>query len=210
MNRRSIVAVLSAAALAAGVAAASAQQEKKEPAKPGAAKMGSEKKMEMPKPGPEAKKLGYFVGSWKSDAEIKENAMGMPSGKMTETSKCEWFHGGYSVVCHSTGNSPMGPMHAIGILGYDTEGKKYTYYGVDDHGHAEMATGTVEGNTWTYTAEEKMGGKTMHGRYTMMTESPSAYSFKYETSEDGQKWSEVMAGKVTKAGAAEKKEEMKK
>jgi len=42
-------------------------------------------------------------------------------------------------------------------------------------------------------------------------ESPTAYTFKYETSEDGQKWNTMMEGKATKAGAAtsEKKEEKK-
>jgi len=166
---------------------------------------------QMPKPGPEVKKLGYFVGSWKSEADIKENAMGMPTGKMTETAKCEWFHGGYSVVCHSTGTSPMGTMHALGILGYGMEDKKYTYYGVDNSGHSELAMGSNDGKTWTYTGDEKMGGKTIHGRYTMVEESPTAYTFKYETSEDGQKWNTMMEGKATKAGAkaaeGEKKEE---
>ena len=170
-----------------------------------------EKKMEMPKPGPEAKKLGYFVGSWKSEADIKQNAM-MPAGKMSETAKCEWFHGGFHVTCHSSGSGPMGNMHALGVLGYNPEEKKYTYYGVDSSGHAEMATGTNEGNVWSYLGDEKMGGKTIHGRYTITTESPTSYTFKYETSEDGQKWTEVLSGKATKeeaAAKAEKKEEKK-
>ena len=68
-------------------------------------------KMEMPKPGPEVKKLGYFVGTWTSEGELKENPFGMPAGKFTSTDKCEWFSGGYQVVCHSTGKGPMGAVH---------------------------------------------------------------------------------------------------
>ena len=32
-------------------------------------------------PGPEHKRLGYFVGGWISSGEIKENPMGMSTGK---------------------------------------------------------------------------------------------------------------------------------
>ncbi len=53
------------------------------------AAQAQEKKMEAPKPGPEVKKLGYFVGSWKSEGELKENPFGMPAGKYASTDKCE-------------------------------------------------------------------------------------------------------------------------
>ena len=165
-----------------------------------------EKKTEMPKPGPEQKKLAYFVGSWKTEGEIKENPM-MPAGKMTSTDNCEWFPGGFFVVCHTTGYSPMGASRGLGILGYSNEQKAYTYYGVDSLGFGEMSKGTVEASTWTYTSDEKMGDKIVHGRYSMNELSPTSYTFKYETSEDGQKWSLVMEGKSTKATGPEKKSE---
>jgi hypothetical protein len=163
-----------------------------------------EKKMEMPKPGPEVKKLGYFVGTWKSEGDLKENSFGMPSGKFSSTDKCEWFPGGYAVTCHSTGKGTMGAIHGLGILAYNGEDKVYTYYGVDNMGMAGLSKGTVDGNNWVYTSEEKMMGKTIHGRYSMDTSSPDSYTFKYESSEDGQKWMTIMEGKNTKA-AAEKK-----
>lgn len=162
-----------------------------------AAAQTQEKKMEMPKPGPEQKKLDYFVGTWKTEGEIKENPM-MPAGKMTSTDNCEWFSGGFNVVCHYAGYSSMGASHGLGILGYSSEQKAYTYYGVDSMGFAAMSKGTVNGSTWTYTNEEKMGDKTVHGRYSINEVSPTSYTYKYETSEDGQKWSLVMEGKSTK------------
>jgi hypothetical protein len=89
-----------------------------------------EKKMEAPKPGPEVKKLGYFVGSWTTTGEVKQNPF-MPAGKMTSTSKCEWFPGGFHVVCHENGKSPMGgAMHGLGVMGYNAEEKVYTYAGL--------------------------------------------------------------------------------
>jgi hypothetical protein len=168
------------------------------------AAQAQEKKMEAPKPGPEVKKLGYFVGTWKSEGELKENPFGMPPGKFSSTDKCEWFPGGYAVTCHSTGKGTMGAMHGLGILAYNGEDKVYTYYGVDNRGMAGLSKGNVDGNKWVYTSEEKMMGKTVHGRYSMDTSSADSYTFKYETSEDGQNWTTVMEGKTTKA-AAEKK-----
>ena len=192
---RFAVAVSACLALALAAQGQEKKMEKKATAKAPA-------KMEMPKPGPEVKKLGYFVGNWTSEGDMKENPFGMPAGKFTSNDKCEWFAGGYQVVCHTTGKSPMGAMHSLGILSYNGEEKMYGYYGIDNMGMAEMSKGKQDGNTWVYTADEKMGGKTFHGRYTMDTSSPDSYTFKYETSDDGQKWTTVMEGKATKSGAA--------
>jgi len=179
-----------------------ARGQEKKMEKKGAAKAPA--KMEMPKPGPEVQKLGYFVGNWTSEGDMKENPFGMPAGHFTGNDKCEWFTGGWQVVCHTTGKGPMGPMNGIGIISYNGEEKMYSYYGIDNMGFAEMSKGNQNGNTWVYTADEKMGGKTFHGRYTMDTSSPDSYTFKYETSEDGQKWMTMMEGKSSKAGAAKK------
>jgi hypothetical protein len=194
MKYRVIAVALVGLSLVAGAALAQAPEKK------AAEKKAPAKKMEKPKPPPEVSKLGYFVGAWKSEGEIKENSF-MPAGKMTSSDKCEWFTGGFAVVCHSTGTGPMGSVHGLGILGYSADEKKYTYHGIDSAGFAESSMGTVEGSNWTYTSDEKMGGKTVHGRYSMTEVSPTEYTFKYETSEDGQKWALVMDGKTTKAEA---------
>jgi hypothetical protein len=192
-----------AVAVSAGLGLAlSALGQEKKMEKKGEAKAPA--KMEMPKPGPEVQKLSYFVGNWTGQGEMKENPYGMPAGKFTSSDKCEWFPGGYQVVCHGTGKGPMGTMHGLGIISYNSEEKTYTYYGVDNMGMASLSKGKVDGNTWVFTAEEKMGGKTFHGRYTMDT-SPDSYTYKYETSPDGQTWSTMMDGKANKGGGAAKK-----
>ena len=200
--RHSKVAVFVISGLLTAVMAGRAQEKKA--AAPEKKASAPEKKMEAPKPGPEIKRLGYFVGTWKTEADIKPNPM-MPAGKMTGTDKCEWFPGGFHVVIHSTGKSPMGPMHGLGILAYNSEDKVYTYYGIDNMGFAELSKGTVDGKNWVYTSDSKMGDKIYHGRYSMVEESPASYTFKYEMSEDGKSWTLVMEGKSSKAAAAEKK-----
>ena len=70
-----------------------------------------------PKPGPEHQRLGYFVGNWTTEGEMKPSEIG-PGGKMTSTEKCEWFEGKFSVVCHGQGQSPWGPGKSIGMMSY--------------------------------------------------------------------------------------------
>jgi hypothetical protein len=162
-----------------------------------AAQAQETKAPEMPKPGPEHKRLDYFVGNWHSEGEMKPSPWG-PGGKMSGDDKCAWMDGGFFVVCHSEGNGPMGKMRGLGVQGYDAAAKKYTWNGFNSMGENERATGTVAGNTWTYTNESMMGGKPIKGRFVIVEKSPTSYDFKFESSEDGTTWGTVMEGKVTK------------
>lgn len=65
-------------------------------------------------------------------------------------------------------------------------------------GEAEHAKGTLDGDTWTYTAEEKMNGQTMNGRFTIKQLTPTSYSFKFEMSPPGGEFATGMDGKATK------------
>jgi len=152
-----------------------------------------------PKPAPEHQRLGYFVGQWTGEGEMKPGPMG-PGGKMTSTDNCEWFDGHFAVICHSEGKSPMGSFKGLGILSYSPEEKVYTYYSVDNTGMT-MATvphGTVQGNTWTYTDDSMMGGKKVKSRVTIKEESPTAYTFTMEMQGPDGKWMPMMASKNTK------------
>ena len=153
-----------------------------------------------PKPGPEHKKLEYYTGKWSSESEVKANPI-MPSGKYSTKDDCAWFQGGFTVVCHTESSGPMGPMKSVGIMGYNSEEKVYTYYGIDSSGMTPtvVSRGSVQGDTWVYTDESKMGGKTIKSRYTMKTLSPTAYTFKWEMEGAGGTWSTLMEGKSTKA-----------
>jgi uncharacterized protein DUF1579 len=151
-----------------------------------------------PKPGPEVKALGYFAGKWTGESELKPGPLG-PGGKMTSTDTCEWFSGGFQLVCRGDGKGAIGPMKSIGIMSYSLTEKKYSYYGIDSMGSSEVSWGTKSGNTWTYTANSNLGGQTFKSRYTIVETSPTSYTFKWEQSPDGTKWSTLMEGKSTKA-----------
>jgi hypothetical protein len=153
--------------------------------------------MEMPKPGPEPKKLDMFAGSWTLDGDMKPSAMG-PGGKMTETEKCEWMEGGFFIVCHADFKSSMGNGSGITVMGYSTDDKTYTYREFNSWGEFTDSKGSVDGDTWTWTNDEKMGDTTMKGRFKMKITSPTSYDFSYEMSQDGSKWTMVMDGKASK------------
>jgi hypothetical protein len=152
-----------------------------------------------PKPGPEHQRLGYFVGKWKAEGEMKPGPMG-PGGKMTSTDNCEWFAGHYSVICRSEAKTPMGSNKSIGILGYNSEEKVYTYYAVDNTNMnmASVPKGRVQGDTWTYTDEGMMGGHKMKSRVIIKEISPKEYSFRMDMQGPDGKWVTAMESKNTK------------
>ena len=152
---------------------------------------------EMPKPGPELKKLDVLTGSWNLDGEMKPGAMG-PGGKMTEIQKCEWMDGEFFLVCHADFKSSMGDGSGISVMGYSNDDKVYTYREFNSWGEFEDSRGSLDGDTWTWLGDEKEGGMVMKGRFTMKITSPTSYNFTFEMSPDGTKWTTVMDGKATK------------
>jgi len=152
-----------------------------------------------PKPGPEHKRLGVFVGKWIGSGDMKAGPWG-PGGKMTWTETCEWFAGGFSVVCHNDSKGPMGDAKGLFILGYNAEEKKYVYFGIESAmSNPETSKGTLEGKTWSWTGEGKMGGKMVKSKFTITEQSNDLYTYKDETSVDGGPWSVTMEGKSTRA-----------
>jgi len=151
---------------------------------------------EAPKPGPEHERLGFWVGNWTTEGEVKENPM-MPAGKMKSTDRCEWFEGKFAVVCHTEGDGPAGSMKSIGIMSYSPELKAYTYYGLDNSGMTmtSVPRGKIDGKTWVYDDESMMGETTVKSRYTIVETSDSSYTFKWEMQGPDGQWMTIMDGK---------------
>ena len=149
-------------------------------------------------PAPELKKLDYFAGDWNVETDIKAGQFG-PGGKMTGTDHLEWMQGNYFMIMHSTFSSQtMGSGIEYAVFGYDSNKKQYTYESFSSEGEHEVATGNpdADGKVWTWYSSSGMGP--MHWRYTETILSPTAYSVKFEMSQDGKTWSTVMEGKTTK------------
>ena len=150
-----------------------------------------------PKPGPQHKKLAYFAGKWVSEGETKPGPFG-PGGKFTFSENCEWFSSGFALVCHSEGKMPEGTVKGLSVLGYDPEEKTYIYFETNSMGENIFSRGVVEGDTWTWNTESKMGGKPVHMRFTLKQVSADSATYKFEMGSDNEPLKVVMEGKQTR------------
>ena len=137
-----------------------------------------------PKPGPEHKKMAYFLGTWDFRGEAKAGPMG-PGGPITFKESCELFEGGFAVICRSEGKSPMGPTKSLSIMTYDAEKKAYTYTGVESNAPVFTALGQAESGTWSWSSEGKMGAQVMKTKVTIKEAGPTSYEFRMEVSTNG-------------------------
>lgn len=76
-----------------------------------------------PKPGPEHKKLEYFVGKWTVEDEIKPNGY-VPAGKTVGTETDTLGPGGFYVESRAEGQLPT----RLAIIAYDSDAKVCTSY----------------------------------------------------------------------------------
>ena len=107
--------------------------------------------MQIPSPPPELKKVEYFVGTWKSEGEMKPGPMG-PGGKMIMTEHNQWMDGGFFLTMQSEFTTgAMGSGSGMAFMGYDPGKKVYTYAEFNSMGESQHSTGTVAGDTWIWT-----------------------------------------------------------
>lgn len=147
-----------------------------------------------PKPGPEHKKLEYFVGKWTVEAEIKANDY-MPGGKTVSTETGTLGPGGFYVESRVEGGQL--PTR-LAIMAYDSHAKVYTSYYASSVGLVGTATGSINGNTWTWMVEDKFAGQAVKGRTTVTTLSPTQYTFKYEMADEKGGYTTIVEGIATK------------
>lgn len=152
---------------------------------------------QMPKPLPEHQPLHYYVGDWKTEAEAKPSPFG-PGGKFNVTNHNEML-GDFYVVFHGDGTGPTGPMKTLAAIGYDAKQKAYTFDGFTSTGEHAEGTGTVSGDTWTWTFGGEEGGKSFKARFMLKEVSPTSYTFTNELSVEGRPWTKLEEGKATKA-----------
>jgi hypothetical protein len=153
-----------------------------------------------PKPGPEVKKLDYFVGTWTTEGTIAQGPWGA-GGKFSSAGTTEWMEGGFYLVTRLDWKMPAelgGDSKEMSVTGYDTQQNTYIYEGFNSQGHHESSKGTVSGDTWTWTSEANYDGQDVKQRQTLKVLSPTSYSSKFEVSMDGTTWMTFMEGKGTK------------
>lgn len=155
---------------------------------------------QQPRPGPEVGKLAYYLGTSRGEGAAKASPF-QPGGKLTSTTSCEWFAGGFHPVCR--GEEPRAHPHGTfpNIRGYDEKTQGYTEYSSSDLGESEYSTGdTIVGNERTFVFDMDMEGRPAKLRYVEVPSSPTPYTYRAEASIDGGPWMTIAVGKVTKVG----------
>jgi hypothetical protein len=148
--------------------------------------------------GPEIQRLGYYVGTWRGEGETRGGPFG-PAGRLSSTMSCEWFAGGFQLVCRGQENGPTGTRQFLNLRSYDPSAHTYTEYSISSMGETEYNTGgTIVGNTRTFLTHVDMGGKPVQIRYIEEQMSPTRYTYRAEASVDGGAWEVIAEGAVTK------------
>jgi hypothetical protein len=151
-----------------------------------------------PTPGPEVGKLGYYVGTWKGHG-TSEGGPSAPPGKLSSEMNCDWFAGGFQVVCRGDETSASGTRKFLDILSYDEQAKSYREYTINNEGDSEYDQGGVlAGNTLTYRVDMGSGAKRATFRYTEVRVSPVLRTYRAEASVGGAPWRVVAEGELDK------------
>src|SRR5262249_34484496 len=146
-----------------------------------------------PRPGPEHARLVGLTGQWTIEGEAGGE-------KFTRTENCDWFAGGFHLICRSEAIGGTGvAVKGQSIIGYDRDEKKYTFYFISSTGTAVSMRGTVGGRVWTWIGELRVRGGLMTARTTITDQSPIAYSFTMEGSFAGGPWVVLEEGRGTKS-----------
>ncbi len=152
------------------------------------------------KPGPEVKKLDYFVGTWTTEGTIAQGPWGA-GGKFSATGTSEWMDGNFFLASHGDFKMPAelgGDGKETSFMGYDTSENMYTFDSFNSQGRREHSTGNVSGDTWTWSSSQNYAGQEIKQKMTLKIVSPTNYTMKFEVSMDGTNWLPFMDAKITK------------
>jgi Protein of unknown function (DUF1579) len=148
-----------------------------------------------PAPTPQHQRMGYFAGNWQAEGMMRLSPKGNPAPfSLTETG--EWVTDGFFLETRTSMKSPLGHINSVRVMGYNPEDGLYTYNVYNSLGEHQMATGKLQGNTWTWTSEQKLNGVVTQARYTFTTVTTDSYTFKQEVETPGGGWATVMEGKA--------------
>jgi Protein of unknown function (DUF1579) len=153
---------------------------------------------QQPTPTPQHQRMSYFAGNWQGQGMMKLSPKGNPAPfSLTETG--EWVTNGFFLETRTSMKGPLGAINSVRVMGYNPEDGLYTYNVYNSLGEHQMATGKLQGNTWTWTSEQKLNGVVTQARYTINTVTPDSYTFKQEVAMPGGGWATVMEGKASRA-----------
>jgi hypothetical protein len=142
------------------------------------------------KPGAEHARMAFFAGDWKIEGESE----GL---QYTLQQKCEWFDGGFHLVCRGEGGGAFGRLKSQAIFAYDRAAKSYTLFTMNNLGNGFSAKGSVSDKIGTWEADLAGPEGPMKVRLTMTEESSTAYRVLLQ-GRIGTEWPVLEEGRATK------------
>lgn len=151
-----------------------------------------------PAPGPQWRKLGYFIGTWHATGTMRAT-QSFPGGKFENVTRNEWMEGGFFYLMRHREHNPTGTHTMVGVTGYDPVKKVYFSYYFGEDGGVSQETGTLEGNTWIWNSEFRTAkGEAIKTRSVDTPVSPRSYKFKWQIRRPGGGWVTLQEGAATK------------
>ena len=153
--------------------------------------------MEMPKPGPEHRKLEPLAGIWKCEEKMYPSQWDPKGGMATGHVRSHVAAGGFVVTGdYEQERDGKKTFQGLSVFSYDAQEKCYLLHWWDSMGMpAEVFRGNFEGANLVLISKNPMG----HFRMTYEFLAPGRHRSKMEISQDGTTWSpmfESLASRV--------------
>lgn len=149
-----------------------------------------------PKPSPEQRKMGVFLGRWHTTGEVAATGS-TPAEKVDSIDTYEWYPGEFFLVHHADGKVGDAAIKSIEIMGYDPRRQSYFAPFFDSTGGFGTEEIRLDGNTWTWRGSNVMGVKE-HRCFAIVSDDGKTIKARHEKSEDGKAWKLWMDITLTK------------
>jgi len=151
-----------------------------------------------PAPSQQQLAMGYFAGPWKIAGTTKISPSS-PAVEFHATANGEWVPGNYFLEIKSKTHGPLGDVHSVRMLEYNSSDHVYTFNEYNSLGEHVIGIGKIEGQKWLWQTTKKLNGIVTEGRYTTTFVSGDSYSFQSQVQKPGGGWLTVTEGTATRA-----------
>ena len=153
----------------------------------------------VPKPGAGHQRLNAFVGTWNTEGQQCEGAVG-PAAKIRAMETYEWLRGEFFLVHRFEGQVGDGAVACIEIIGYDAETQSYPTHTFYNNGVANEWQSHERDGIWTLAGDWQMQGQSVKVRCTTaFSDAGHTMTSKWEQSSDGSSWETFWDVKASKA-----------
>ena len=153
-----------------------------------------------PPPSQQQQAMGYFGGAWKITGTTKISPKS-PATQFTSTTQGEWVPGEYFLEIRSVTHGPLGDVHTVRMMEYNSSDNVYTYNEYNSLGEHVVGVGHIDGQKWIWNTTKKLNGITTKGRYITTYVTKDAYSLKSELQTPGGGWVTITEGTATRIPA---------